>query len=230
MQVVSRRTPLWPVVGLAVVVGLAGCSRKDEAETADSASAVAAAKAPPVTCHPKLQVMLDALPDSAVNGVAPAFRECKSGAVTASFGDGSRPGETFSYVLSTFRYEDSDLEPLGATDGQQLLDGLRTAVEVVLQSQHDTLSMARQTASPDVDALTPEQRATLPQETRLPSGDPAMVFSEDGRRWRLLSFVGPNRALDISWEDSRKEVVKTDEAVSALLPLAAQVKYELLSN
>lgn len=230
MQAVRRHTPVGAMMGLAVVLGLAGCSRQDEAAApADSQPAVAD-KAPAVACHPKLQPMLEALPATVVNGVAAVSRECKGGAVTVRFGTetpGAQPGATFSYVLSTFQVDQSDLVSLGRKTGQKMLDDVRAGLTGVLQTQKDALASARQ-ATGDDDTLTPQQRALLPQETRLPTGDRAVVFREEGQGWRMISFIGKDRALDIRWDDPRRLGLSSDEVVRVMLPLASQVKYELL--
>lgn len=227
MQAVRWRAPVGAVTGVVMVL-LAGCSRQDEAASPALEADKAVVTLPPVDCHAGLTALLNALPAAPVNGVMPASRECKSGAATVGFGPRAASGETFSYVLSSFQVDQSDLLSMGRKTGQQMLNNMRDELTAVVNAQKDVLAKARQSAGTE-DSLTSQQRALLPQETRLPTGDPAVVFREEDRGWRMISFIGPHRALDIRWNDPQRPGLSSDEVVRVMLPLAAQVKYELLS-
>lgn len=230
MQAVRWRAPVGALTGLVVMMAMAGCGRQDEAaapasSTPGQVAEVATDAAPPVACHASLTALLDALPSAAVNGVRPVSRECKSGAVSVAFGPRAASGETFSYVLSTFQVDQSDLLSQGRKTGQKILDDLRDGLSSVVKAQKELLADARG----DDNALTPQQRALLPQETRLPTGDKAVVFREEDGGWRMISFMGPHRALDIRWNDPQRPGLSSDEVVRVMLPLASEVKYEALS-
>lgn len=222
-----RQTRWMPVLGAALVLGLAGCSRNDEAApAADSAAATPAAK---VICHPSLMPMLEALPSTPLNGTAVSKRECHNGVATVKFGEVGKAGQAFSYSLTTFRLKDSGLESLGKIEGQKMLDALRKDIEAKIKVQQDKLANARQAGAAVGANLTQDQKDRLPHETRLPTGDSAIVFSDDGKHWQLIGLLPGERALEIDWTHPGKPFLRTDEAVVEVLALAAHVRYEQLT-
>jgi hypothetical protein len=212
-----------------LLAGLAACGKKEApAEPAEAATAAAAAPAPAAaSCHPALQKLMDALPAKPeIEGQKVSDRQCKSGMASVTYGTGE-PVE-IRFELSALKYEESDLEPLGQKDGQDLLDSLRKTMEAKIVVDEAHMKGAALTAGrPEVDVMTPAERARVPRQLTLPNGVKAMVSSSDSNGWELDSVMSDRQMLVISRIDNRKEN-DTDEAAVALGKLAAEVQYDKL--
>lgn len=212
-----------------LVLGLAACGKKEPApaESADAAPPAATEVPAAVSCHPALQKLMDALPAKPdIEGQKVSGHDCKSGMASVTYGIAD-PVE-IRFELTALKYPETDLEPLGAKDGQNILDGLRKTMEakvVVLEAQ---TTAARVTAGDaHVDVMTAEERTRIPRQITLPNGVKATISSSDGNGWELDSVMSDRHMLVITWLDNRK-TSSTDEAATMFGKLATEVQYDKL--
>lgn len=204
-----------------LVLSLAACSKKEPpTPEAVEPAPVVITGTQIVSCHLQLQRLMDALPSKPeVEGQKVTGRECKSGMASVSYGSGAPV--LIRFELTALKYPESDLEPLGAQAGQDLLDGLRKTMEAKIVVNESLLTAG----DPGTNAMS--ARAELPRQITLPNGVKAIVNTTDGRAWELDSVMSDRHMLVIQWSDSRKDS-NADEAVAALSKLAAEVHYEKL--
>lgn len=207
-----------------LVLGLAGCNKKEPTVTDPIApEPVVVTEAGGVSCHLQLQKLMDALPSKAeVEGQKITGRDCKSGMASITYGSGEPIYIRFE--LTALKYPESDLEPLGARSGQDLLDGLRKTMEAKIVVNESLLKVA---GDPGMSSMSAAQRAELPRQITLPNGVKAIANTDGGGSWELDSVMSDRHMLVIQWSDSRKDS-NADEAVAALSKLAAEVHYEKL--
>lgn len=231
MSVVRDVKHYWSVVvlGLAVLI-LAACSKHEDAAKAATESMEAAASAAKVSCHPQLQKLMDVLPAKAeIEGQQITGRDCRSGMASVTYGNGEPL--LVSFELTALQYAETDLEPLGARGGQDVLDNLRKTMETRIVVNESLLKAAAASAASDaVDALKPGEHQQLPREITLPNGAKAMISTQDGNDWELDSVMSERHMLVMHWLNNNKNSrpTTTDEAEAAFTRLVKEVRFDRL--
>ncbi len=213
------------VLAAVAVLALAACGKKDE-PVAPKEDAVTAAQFPdataPLSCHPQLQKLVDALPARAeIDGQKVTGRECRSGMASVTYGNGEP--QLLSYELTALQYPETDLEPLGQMRGQELLDNLRKTLETRIVVS-ESLLKGSAAAGKAADALRPGERSQLPREITLPNGVHAMISTQDGNDWELDAVMSERHMLVMHWQNNNRQA-STDEAATAFARLAKEVRF-----